>query len=78
MATLTAKHSNGAPDTTAIGVSLEDARNRMAAQMIRLYGDDVYLEYFADRGLVWTTEEDSIDDDGARAVASIYDTEVSS
>jgi len=64
--TLTAKHTNGAPDTTAIG------KDAMAAQMIRLYGDDVYIEYFEDRGIVWANEEMSEDDDGARAVASIY------
>jgi hypothetical protein len=64
---LVAKHSNGAPDTEAVD------RNTMAAQMSRLYGDDVYIEYFADRGLVWMTEADSVNDDGARAIASIYE-----
>jgi hypothetical protein len=30
------------------------------------------VEYFPDRGLVWETEEDSRNDDGANAVAIIH------
>ena len=63
---LTAKHANGLPSTTA------PTKGGIREEMIQMYGDDVYIEYFDDRGLVWRTEDDAVDDDGQRAVASIY------
>lgn len=50
----------------------EYASEAEAQEAIRAhYGRDVHIELCGDRWLVWTSEEDSIDDDGARAIASI-------
>jgi len=70
---LTAKHANGSKDDVIEAWSMRDARSMMHGRMSSIYGDDVYIEYFEDRGLVWSRREDSIDDDGARAVASIHE-----
>lgn len=59
-------YSNGnAPDHAD---SYEDA-----VQLVRnQWGERCYAEQFADRALVWRNEQDSVDDDGANALASIY------
>lgn len=61
------KHTNGsAPETCA-------TRDEAVASVVATYGEDTYVEQFADRSLVWETEEASENDDGAHAVASIYE-----
>lgn len=77
MITLRATFTNGDRESTVEASTVEEARGLMQTEMLRRFGGDAEIEYFEDRGLVWSCEEDSIDDDGARAVASIYESDVS-
>jgi len=49
----------------------EDYQDAVAEILADNFG--AYIEEFEDRTLVWDSEEDSIDDDGAKAIASIWE-----
>jgi hypothetical protein len=69
-ATYTISWTNGARDEQAD--SYEAAKAIVLAQYPDAeIGHDGDLEGFGDRTLCWATAEDSVDDDGARAVCSI-------
>lgn len=75
---LRATFTNGDRDSRVEASTIGEARFLMQTEMFRRFGGDTEIEYFEDRGLVWSCEEDSIGDDGTRAVASIYEIEVQS
>jgi len=71
MKTYEIKWSNGQSET---GIeSYEAAKDAVTARHPDAeIGHDGDLSDGGERTLCWATEEDSVDDDGARAVASIY------
>lgn len=70
MATYTINYSNGSKSTGL--ESYEAAKAEVLAEYPEAeIGHDGDLDGFGSRTLCWASEEDSIDDDGARAVATI-------
>jgi hypothetical protein len=64
------RYSTGSTDTADTYEAAQDAvRARYPGAEI---GHDGDLDDFGDRTLCWASAEDSVDDDGANAIASIY------
>lgn len=69
--TYTIKYSNGRTDTAdTYDAAIEAVRAEYPDAEI---GHDGDLENGGDRTLCWETEDEAADDDGASAIASIYE-----
>ena len=62
----TIKFSNGASDESF------ETQEQAEAHLANVLTEGYELEYFEDRALFWASEADSVDDDGAKALGSIY------